>query len=88
MTTKASYNELGEEAIGVTGEKEWVARVEVTRYVVEILGRHMNVDDDKFKTVEDFTIEETEYICKELEERQQAEYNIKESITSFECRLM
>ncbi|KAG5597979.1 hypothetical protein H5410_039211 [Solanum commersonii] len=59
-TTEASDNELDEEAIDVTTGEEWVARVKVARQAVEILGQCMNVADGKFKTLEDFTLEETE----------------------------
>uniref|UniRef100_M1B264 Uncharacterized protein n=1 Tax=Solanum tuberosum TaxID=4113 RepID=M1B264_SOLTU len=61
-TTEANDDELGEEAINVAAGEEWVARVEVARQAVEILGRCMNVADGKFKTLEDFTLEETENI--------------------------
>uniref|UniRef100_M1AKD3 Uncharacterized protein n=1 Tax=Solanum tuberosum TaxID=4113 RepID=M1AKD3_SOLTU len=87
-TTETSDDERGEEPIDVTAGKEWVARVEVARQAVEILGRRMNVADGKFKTLEDFTLEETENIRKELERRQWAEFKMKEAITSLECRLM
>ena len=87
-TTEASDDEHGEEAIDVTAGEEWVSRVEVARQAVEILGRLMNVDDGKFKTLEDFTLEETENIRKELKGRQRAEFEMKEAITSQECRLM
>lgn len=50
----------------------------------EILGRCMNVEDDKFKTLEDFTLEETENIRKELEGHKRAEFQMKEVITSLE----
>ena len=66
-TTEASDEEIGEDAIDVTTGEEWVARVEVARQAIEILGRRMNVADSKFKTLEDFTLEETESIQKELE---------------------
>ena len=36
---------------------------------MEILGWPMNVADDKFKSLEDFTLEETKNIRKELEGR-------------------
>ena len=78
---------MGEDAIDVTAGEEWVARVEVARQVVEILGRRMNVADDKFMTLEDFTFEENKNISKELEGRQRAEFKMKEAITSLECRL-
>ncbi|XP_049394675.1 uncharacterized protein LOC125858961 [Solanum stenotomum] len=87
-TTEASDDERGEEPIDVTAGEEWVARVEVARQAVEILGRRLNVADGKFKTLEDFTLEETENIRKELEGRQRAEFEMKEAITSLECRLM
>uniref|UniRef100_M1DUT6 Uncharacterized protein n=1 Tax=Solanum tuberosum TaxID=4113 RepID=M1DUT6_SOLTU len=63
-TIESSDDELGEEAIDITVREEWVARVEMVRQAVEILGRHMNVVDDKFKNLEDFTLEETENIHK------------------------
>ncbi|KAH0715262.1 hypothetical protein KY284_008167 [Solanum tuberosum] len=87
-TTEANDDELGEEAIDVTTGEEWVARVEVARQDVEILGRCMNVADGKFKTLEDFTLEETENIRKELQGHQRAEFEMKEGITSLEFRLM
>ena len=43
--------------------------MEVTIQAVEILGRRMNVTYNKFKTLEDFTLEETKNIRKELEGR-------------------
>ena len=48
----------------------------------------MNVADGKFVNNEAFTLEETKNIRKELEARQQAEFEMKEAITSLECRLM
>lgn len=72
-----------EDAIDVTAGEEWVARVEVMRQVVEILCPRMNMEDGKFKT-----LEETKNICKELEGRQRAEFEMEEAITSLECRLM
>uniref|UniRef100_M0ZXX2 Uncharacterized protein n=1 Tax=Solanum tuberosum TaxID=4113 RepID=M0ZXX2_SOLTU len=87
-TIEASDDELGEEAIDVTAEHEWVARVEVARQAVEILGRCMNVADGKFNTLEDFNLAETDNIPKELEGRQRAEFEMKEAITSLECQLM
>uniref|UniRef100_M1D3C1 Uncharacterized protein n=1 Tax=Solanum tuberosum TaxID=4113 RepID=M1D3C1_SOLTU len=71
-TTEASDNELGEEAIDITAGEEWVARVEVSRQAVEVLGQRMNMADGKLKTLEDFTLEETENIRKELEGSQRA----------------
>ena len=62
--------------------------MEVARKSVEILGRRMNVADDKFKTLQDFTLEETENIHKELVGRHQAEFEIKEAITFLKCRLV
>ena len=48
----------------------------------------MNASDSKFKTLEDFTLEENNNIRKELEGRQRAEYEMKEAITSLEFRFM
>ena len=75
---------MGEDVIDVTAGEEWVVRVEVVRKIVEILGRHINVADDKFKTLEDFTLEETKKIRKELEGHQRDEFEMKEAITSLE----
>ena len=50
-----------------------VERVEVARQAVEILGLDMNVADGKFKTLEEFNLEVTESIMKELEGRLRAE---------------
>ena len=55
---------------------------------MEILGKRMNVDDEKFKTLEDFVLKETENISKKLEGHQRSEFQMKETITSLECRLM
>ena len=66
-TVEASDEEMGKDVIHVIAGEKWVARVKVARQSVEILGRHMNVADGKFKTLEDFTLEETESIQKELE---------------------
>uniref|UniRef100_M1BHY8 Uncharacterized protein n=1 Tax=Solanum tuberosum TaxID=4113 RepID=M1BHY8_SOLTU len=67
-TTESSDDELGDEAIDVTAGEEWVARVAMARQAMEILGRHLNVVDGKFKTLEDFTLEDIDNIRKELEE--------------------
>lgn len=55
---------------------------------MEILGRRMNVDDGKSKTLEGFTFEETGNIHKKFEGRQRTEFQIKETVTSLECRLI
>ncbi|TMW94199.1 hypothetical protein EJD97_010622 [Solanum chilense] len=68
-TAESSDEEIEEDSIDVTAGEEWVTKVEVTRKSVEILGQHMNVKNNKFKTHEDFTLEETENIRKELEGR-------------------
>ncbi|TMW80960.1 hypothetical protein EJD97_013265 [Solanum chilense] len=87
-TTEASYEEMSEYAIHVTAGEEWVERMEVARKDVEILGQRKNVAYGTFKNLEDFTLEETESIRKELEGRQRAEFEMKEAITSLECRLV
>ncbi|KAG5582877.1 hypothetical protein H5410_053504 [Solanum commersonii] len=43
-----SNDKHGEEAIDVTVEEKWVARVEMVRQVVEILGRHLNKVNDNY----------------------------------------
>ena len=53
-----SDEKIGEEAVDITVGEEWVVRVEVARNVVEILDRRVNASDSKFKTPEDFTVEE------------------------------
>lgn len=60
------------------GRKGWSARKSI-----DILGRRMNVDKGMFKTLEDFTLEETDNINKKLEGRQRAEYRLKKDITSL-----
>lgn len=58
------------------------------RHVIEILGRRLNVVVGKFKTLDDFTLEETDKLLKELEGYQRDEFEMKEATTSLECRLM
>ena len=48
----------------------------------------MNVADSKFKNLEYFTLEEIKIIHKQLEGRQWDEFDMKEAITSFECRFV
>ena len=48
----------------------------------------MNVADSKFKNLEYFTLEEIKNIHKQLEGRQWDEFDMKEAITSFECRFV
>ena len=62
-----SDEETGEDAVDITVGDEWVARVEMARQAVEILGRRLNGTDRKFKTLEDFALEENDNIRKELE---------------------
>ena len=64
-----SDEEIDKDAVDVTAVVEWVSRVEMARQAVEILGRRLNGADKKFKTLEDFTLEEIENIRKELEGR-------------------
>ena len=87
-TIEASDDEIGKDAIDINTGEEWVTRVEVSRQAVKIFGRRMNVGDNKFKTLEDFTLEKNENIWKELKSRQHSQFEMKEAITSLECRLM
>ncbi|KAG5610508.1 hypothetical protein H5410_021789 [Solanum commersonii] len=48
-TIEASDDDRGEEPIDVTLGEEWIARVEMARQAVEILGRRLNVANDKQK---------------------------------------
>ena len=56
--------------------------------VVKILVQRMNVADDKFKTLENFILEEIENIRKEFDGLQHGEFKMKEAITSLAFRLM
>ena len=51
--TEESDDELGEDVIDVSTRKEWVARMEVARQAMEILGRRMNVANNMFKNLEE-----------------------------------
>uniref|UniRef100_M1BBD4 Uncharacterized protein n=1 Tax=Solanum tuberosum TaxID=4113 RepID=M1BBD4_SOLTU len=68
-TTEASEDELGKEAIDVTTGEERIARVEMVRQAAEILGQCLNAVDGKFKTLKEFTLEETDNMHKKLEGR-------------------
>jgi len=81
-TTEASDNERDEELIDVTSGVEWIARVDTTRQDVKILGKRLNKVDDKFKTLEDFTLEENDNIRKELEARKHVKYEMNETIVT------
>ena len=83
MTKRPSENVIDD-----TAGEEWIARVEIARQAVKILGRRLNGTGSKFKTLEDFTLEENDNIRKELEARQRAEFEMKVTITSLEFRLM
>lgn len=64
LTDEASDNEVDEDAIDVINEEELFPSVEVESQALEILGKCMNVADIKFKTLEDFTLEEDDNIHK------------------------
>ena len=61
-----SDDDRGEETADVTPRLEWIAKVEAARQAVEVLGKRLNKFDGKFKTLEDFTLEENDDIWKEL----------------------
>ena len=71
----------------VTVGPEWIARVEMARQAVEIIGQRLNRTDRNLKTLEEYSLEEVESVRKELEARQRAEYETKEAITFLEFRL-
>lgn len=48
--------DIGEDAVDVTAGEEWVARVEMARQAMEILGRRLHRTDNNFKTLEDFAL--------------------------------
>lgn len=56
MANGVDVNAASTTNVRLDGGEEWIARVEVVRQVVEILGRRMNLVDGKFKTLEDFTL--------------------------------
>lgn len=76
LTTKQSDNDHGEDPIYVTPGEEWIPRVQTTKQAMEKLGRHMNVVDNKLKTLEEFTLNETDNIRKKLEGRQRDEFEM------------
>ena len=57
-----SDEETGEDVVDITAGEEWIARVEMARQAVEILGRRLNGADNKFKTLEYFTLKENDNI--------------------------
>ena len=85
-TVEASDEAIGKNAIDITLEKNGKDGSGKTSH--RDLRQGMNVTDSKFKNVEDFTLEETDNIRKELEGLQRAEFEMKEAITSLECQLM
>ena len=74
LTNEAGEDELGEDANKVTPRKEWVVKVYMVRQDLGTLGRRINVDDRKFKTLMDNNLEVTEKIHKEFEGRQRDEF--------------
>uniref|UniRef100_M1DKM9 Uncharacterized protein n=1 Tax=Solanum tuberosum TaxID=4113 RepID=M1DKM9_SOLTU len=88
LTTKKSDDKRGEETIDITPGVEWITRVDIARKAVEIIGKGLNEVDSKFKTLEDFALEENDNIRNKCEGCQHAEYEMKEVITSLECRLL
>ena len=68
-TAEASEKEMGQDSIDVIPGEEWDESVEVATQAVDILDRRMNLANDKFKTLEDFTLDETESTQKEFEGR-------------------
>ena len=47
--------------------QEWIARVEMARQAVEIIGQRLNGMDRNLKALEDYSLEEVESVRKELE---------------------
>ena len=70
----------------VTVGPEWIARVEMARQAIEIIGQRLNRMDRDLKALEEYSLEEVENIRKELVVHQQAEYETKKAITSLEIR--
>ncbi|TMW81189.1 hypothetical protein EJD97_011267 [Solanum chilense] len=84
-TTEAIDDDRSEETIDITPGEGLVSRIEMTRQAMEISVWFFNVADNNFKTLEEFTLEETDNIHKELEERQRIEFEMKEAITSLDA---
>ncbi|KAG5579552.1 hypothetical protein H5410_050179 [Solanum commersonii] len=51
-TTEASDDEHGDESINITPGVEWVARVDMVRQAMEILGKRLNEDQEYLKQLE------------------------------------
>ena len=81
-----SDEDTGEEPVDVIVGQEWIARVEMVRQAVEIIGQRLNGTERNLKALEEYSLEVVESIRKELEARQRAEYETKEAITSLELR--
>lgn len=84
---QASYDEQEEVSKHVTSGIEWIKKVDMARNIMEIFGKRLNNVNDKLKTLEDFTLEENDYIRKELEGCKHAKLEMRETITSLECLL-
>lgn len=61
--------------------------MDVARQALEILDRRLNELNSKFKTLEEFTLDENDNIHKNLDGRKAAEVEVKETITFLECRV-
>ena len=62
-----SDEDTGEEPVDVIVGQEWIARVEMVRQAVEIIGQRLNGMDRNLKALEDYSLEEVESVRKELE---------------------
>ena len=68
-----SDEDTGEEPMDVTVGQEWIAKVEMARQAVEIIGQRLNGMDRNLKALEEYSLEDGESVRKNLEARQQAE---------------
>ena len=58
-----------EVSVDVTVGPEWIARVEMARQAVEIIGQRLNRMDRDLKALEEYSLEEVEKVRKVLEAR-------------------
>lgn len=82
-TAEVTDDEQEELPKDVTPRMEWIARVKTTRQAVELLGHRLNQIDGKFKTLEEYTLEENDNIRKDLDEQRATEEEAHASLDSM-----
>lgn len=81
--TEASDDAHEKKFVNITLGMKWIKRVDTTRQTIKILCRRLNMVNDRFKTLEDFTLEENDNNRKKLKTCKHANYEMKETITSW-----